>query len=128
MSAPGSIHRYNPGPNFSEAVGYGGVVYLAGQVALESAGGPIQDQIREVLLRLDECLAAAGSDRTRLLSALVILMDASYLPLFNELWSGWLPPGQAPARTTFVAALVSPDFLIEIAVTAAAPTSLPTGE
>jgi enamine deaminase RidA (YjgF/YER057c/UK114 family) len=60
---------------------------------------------------------------------LVLLTDASHLPLFNELWAEWLPPGHAPARTTFLASLVSPDFLIEIAVTAAIlPTSALRGE
>ena len=129
MPAPGAIHRHNVGPNFSEAVVHDGVVYLAGQVALENAGGAIREQVDEVLRRVDALLTDVSSGRDRLLSALVLLTNAADLPLFNEAWAEWLPPGEAPARTTFVTSLVSPDFLIEITVTAAVlPASASKGE
>jgi enamine deaminase RidA (YjgF/YER057c/UK114 family) len=121
------IQRYQSSPIFSEAVVHRGIVYLAGQVALDHEGGAIEDKVSEVLRRIDALLTRVNSDRRRLLSAVVLLTDAAHLSVFNQLWAKWLPDGQAPARTTFITSLVSPDFAVEVTVTAAAQLSLLDG-
>jgi enamine deaminase RidA (YjgF/YER057c/UK114 family) len=40
---------------------------------------------------------------------------------FNALWAEWLPEGCAPARVCVSAEMASPDYLLEIAFTAASP-------
>jgi enamine deaminase RidA (YjgF/YER057c/UK114 family) len=108
------IARFEPSELFSEVVGFAGLIYLSGQVAIENRGGPFERQAGEVLERLDRLIARAGGDRSRILSARVILTSADQLATFNELWSGWLPAGCAPARTTWIAGLTSSDFALEI--------------
>jgi enamine deaminase RidA (YjgF/YER057c/UK114 family) len=36
----------------------------------------------------------------------------------NKVWSAWLPEGGAPARACVEAVLASPDYLVEIMVSA----------
>ncbi len=37
----------------------------------------------------------------------------------NSVWDAWVPQGQTPARATGEAKLATPDYLVEIIVTAA---------
>ncbi|HYF16439.1 MAG TPA: Rid family hydrolase, partial [Ramlibacter sp.] len=67
------IERIECGPRMSQAVVAGGLVFLAGQVARQNQAGDVQEQAREVLARIDALLQAAGSDRSRLVSATVWL-------------------------------------------------------
>ncbi|RZF64764.1 RidA family protein [Sphingomonas populi] len=113
------IKRLASNPRMSGAVVHGGVVSLSGQVAIDHRGGAAADQIREVLERIDLLLAEAGTDRSRLLTANLYLTDIGSLPALNIAWDRWVVPGCAPTRTTIQTALASPDYALEIAVTAA---------
>ena len=117
------IQRIGRGPYaFSSIVVHGGTVYLAGQVpAPDDIGGPVRDQIRSVFGRVDELLAQAGTDRTRMLSVSVLLADIADFPVLNEEWDAWVDHDALPARATFQAALASPDIRVELVVTAALP-------
>lgn len=114
-----SIVRIDSGLLFSEAVNFGGVLHLSGQVAVDSAGQPFDVQIGEILSRIDTLLVRGESSRNRLLSAMVHLTSREHLDNLNRAWAEWLPAGEAPARTTVIAPLVAPEFLVEITVTAA---------
>lgn len=104
----------------SGAVVYGGVAALSGQVAIDNRGGAVVDQVVEVLARIDALLAEAGSDRSRLLTATILLADMSVMPVLNAAWDEWIVPGCAPTRTSIQAVLASPAYALEIVVTAAA--------
>ena len=39
-------------------------------------------------------------------------------PAMNEVWDAWVAPGNAPARATGEAKLATPDYLVEIIITA----------
>ena len=67
-----TIRRIEPAQRMSQAVVHGNTVYLAGQV---SEGEDVQAQTRGILARIDELLAAAGSDKSKILSATVWLVD-----------------------------------------------------
>lgn len=95
-----------------------GVVRLSGQIALNSVGMPIEEQTREVLGTIDALLAEAGTDRTRIVSAQVLLADIRDFDSFDEVWRTWVA-GQAPARTTAQARLGRSGWAIEITVVAA---------
>lgn len=111
------IERINPGPRMSEAVIYNGVAYLAGQVG--TPGASIPDQTRAVLAEVDRILALCGTDKSKLLTAQIWLSDISTFGQMNEVWDGWVVPGHTPARWTGEARLATPDYRVEIIVTAA---------
>jgi enamine deaminase RidA (YjgF/YER057c/UK114 family) len=113
------IRRLASNPRMSGAVVHGGFVSLSGQVAIDHRGGAVADQVREVLERIDLLLAEAGTDKSRLLTANLYLTDIASLPALNLAWDRWVAPGCAPTRTTIQAVLASPDYALEIAVTAA---------
>jgi enamine deaminase RidA (YjgF/YER057c/UK114 family) len=112
-----TITRLKPGPRMSEAVVHNGIVYLAGQVG--SPGDSVTDQTRTVLAEIDALLALAGSDKTRILKAQIWLADIADFAEMNAVWDAWVPQGNAPARATGEAKLATPDYKVEIIVTAA---------
>lgn len=114
-----TLRRLQTNSRMSMAVIHAGVVYLAGQVALNSIGRDARTQTREVLDRIDALLAEAGSSRDRLLSATIWLVDMADYDAMNADWDDWLPAGGAPARATVGSPLALPGLLVEIAVIAA---------
>lgn len=116
----GDICRIAANPRMSGAVVHAGVVYLSGQVAIDHRGGAVPDQVDEVLARIDALLEEAGSDRSRLLTATILLSDMSVMTVLNAAWDQWIVPGCAPTRTSIQAVLASPAYALEIVVTAAA--------
>jgi len=64
-------------------------------------------------------LAEAGSDKTRILAAQIILADIATRDEMNAVWSAWLDKAHLPARMCTGGALHSPTCLVEIMVTAA---------
>ena len=63
------IQRIEPGKRMSQAVTYGNMVYLAGQVASDTVGTGVTAQTQQILAQIDRLLAAAGSDKERILTA-----------------------------------------------------------
>lgn len=113
-----SITRIAPGPRMSRAVVHGNTVYLAGHVAKEPAGS-VRGQTAAILQAIEQRLAAAGSDKSKLLSASIWLADIDTFEEMNAVWDAWVDPRNPPARATVEARLASPDYLVEIAVIAA---------
>ncbi|MCS0493483.1 RidA family protein [Ancylobacter sp. MQZ15Z-1] len=111
-----SIKRIESGPRMSQAVVHGSTVYLAGQVA---AGDGVGAQTKAVLAQIDALLAAAGTDKSKLLSTTIYLADMATFAEMNAAWESWVSPGNTPARATVEAALATPDYKVEIVVTAA---------
>ncbi len=113
-----SIKRIKPGPRLSQAVVHGDTIYIAGQVA----GDTSQDatgQTRQILAEIDALLAAAGSDKTRLLWANVWIASMADFGAMNTAWEAWVPAGHTPARATVEAKLAAPHYKVEIAAVAA---------
>jgi enamine deaminase RidA (YjgF/YER057c/UK114 family) len=113
------IERLEIGPRMSQAVVHNGVVYLAGQVAADAQGAPVKEQTLNILQRIDKLLAAAGTDKTKLLSATIWLADMGTFAEMNSVWDKWEAEGATPARATVEAKLASPAYTVEIAVIAA---------
>ena len=113
-----SIKRLKPGPRMSQAVIHGSTVYLAGQVASDPAPD-VKKQTQQILAEIDALLAAAGTDKTKLLSANIWLADIRTFADMNSVWDGWVSPGNTPARATVEAKLAGPQYLVEIGVIAA---------
>jgi enamine deaminase RidA (YjgF/YER057c/UK114 family) len=115
----GSIARLDVGTRNSQAVVHNGVVYLSGQVGLDTAGQSAREQTLDILSRVDKLLERAGSNKALLLSATVWLASRDDFAQLNEVWEAWIPDGEPPARSTVVAEMASSDFKVEIAITAA---------
>ena len=111
-----TIKRIEPGARMSGAVVHGNTVYLAGQVG--HPGESVADQTREVLAQVDRLLAEVGTDKTRILTAQIWLADMADFAEMNAVWDAWVPQGHCPARATGEAKLATPDYKVEIIVTA----------
>lgn len=117
------IERHRSNQRMSQIVVHGGVVYLAGQVALDKPGASVREQTSDTLARIDTLLKEAGTDKSRLLTANIWLTDISTFDEMNSVWDAWVSPGNPPARATVEAALAGPKgtYSVEIMVTAALP-------
>ena len=110
------IKRIETGPRMSQAVVANGIVWLAGQVG--EPGASVADQTRVVLEQVDRLLVEAGTDKTRIVSAQVWLADMADFAEMNAVWDRWAPQGHTPARATGEAKLATPDYKVEVIVTA----------
>lgn len=105
-------------PFLRAATVHGGIVYVSGQVALDSPGASVRAQSEEIFARIDEILQEAGSDKHHLLKADVWLTDISTVGDFNEVWMEWLGEGDIPARACVESKFANPDWYVEVAVVA----------
>ena len=114
-----------PNPNLSPATKFGNLVFVSGQTGRHpttgEVGKDIREQTRNTLERIKTILTAAGTSLDHVLSAMVHLTRREDLAAYNEEYGKYFPTDK-PARTTVtVAALNSPDLLIEITVIAGIP-------
>ncbi len=113
-----TITRQRVGAKLSRIVSYNDIVYLCGQVANDYSAD-ITEQTRQVLARIDEHLAEAGTDKTKMLSVTVYIKNPDDIKSVNEVWNAWLSECEPPARTCVCALMANPDILVEMTVTAA---------
>lgn len=103
-------------PGRSRAVGHDGLVWT---VATASEKSPsMHAQTVSALQALDRNLAAAGSDKRRILSATVYIADMSRKAEMNEAWLAWVDPDHAPQRAC-IGVTLEGDDLVEIVACAA---------
>src|SRR5471030_3193961 len=114
-----TIQRFEAGPRMSQVVVHGDTVYLAGVVAKTAAGESVAKQTQEILSIIDGHLAKAGSDKSKLLTATIYITDMKNFAEMNAVWDGWVSAGNTPARATVEAKLASPQYSVEIMVSAA---------
>lgn len=112
-----SIRRIEPGPRMVQASVYNGVVYLAGQVG--APGKSVTEQTTAILAEIDRLLKEAGTDKSRLLQAIVWLADMADYNEMNAVWDAWVAAPYGPGRATVQAKMFSPDYRVEMIVTAA---------
>jgi len=113
------ITRINTGPRLSDVSIFNKVAYLAGQVPETTLDQGIQEQTAEVLAMIDQLLAQAGSNKSRILSCQIFLKDMAQIAQMNAVWEKWIPAGHTPSRATVQAVMANPKWGIEIVVTAA---------
>ena len=104
------------GKPYSQGVRYGDLLFVSGQVGLDSAGSLIEGleaQTRRVLDNLTAILEAGGSSRELVLKTTCFLTDVADTQRFNEIYREYFPSNQ-PARSTVVVADLSPGFLVEV--------------
>jgi 2-iminobutanoate/2-iminopropanoate deaminase len=109
-------------PNLSLATKFGNLLFVSGQTGRHPVTGElgkdVREQTRNVLERIKTILTAAGSSLDNVLTATTYLTRVQDVPAYNEEYAKYFPTNK-PARTTVtVAALNSPELVIEITVTA----------
>ena len=115
-----SITRNHTNQRMSQSVVHNGTVYLEGQVAQNAPGESVTAQTEDILKRIDELLAEAGSDKSNMLSVTIWLNSMDDFAEMNAVWDAWVPEGNAPARACVESPrLASPKFTVEIGVIAA---------
>jgi enamine deaminase RidA (YjgF/YER057c/UK114 family) len=120
-----SIIRNQVGPRMSASAICNNIVYLGGQVPLDTAHADIATQTQEVLDRVDRLLLEAGSDKSHILQCQIFLVDISDIGAMNLVWDAWISAGHAPPRATVQTALADPRWRIEVLVTAAIADNAP---
>ena len=112
-----TIQRIEAGPRMTQAVVHGNTVYLAGQVG--APGKSVAEQTSDILASVDRLLKQAGSDKSKLLQAIIWLADMKDFAEMNSVWDKWVDGSNTPARATGEAKLAAPEYTVEIIITAA---------
>lgn len=115
--APSAIGPY------SQAIRYGDLVFVSGQIPIDSATGQVLDggvavQTERVLQNVAAILQAAGSSLANVLKTTVYLKDLNDFVAMNETY-GMFFKTQPPARSTVQVARLPRDVRVEIDVVAA---------
>ena len=111
-NAPAAIGPY------SQAVAANGVLYTAGQIAIDPATGQmstgdVREQTEAVMRNLAAVITAAGATWTDVAKTTVYLHDMAAFPIVNEVYGRWL--GEArPARSTVQVSALPRGALVEI--------------
>ena len=114
-----NIVRIETNARASRVVVYNGMIFLTGATA-DDRSQDIRGQTKQALAKIEKFLAAAGADKSRLLSAQIWIKDiASDFAGMNEIWDAWTAPNAAPTRATAQCEMGAPEVLVEIIVTAA---------
>jgi len=115
------IRRIETNARSSRVVVYNGTVFLGGMTAGDRSQD-IKGQTAQVLKKIDDFLAQAGTDKTRLLTSQIWLKDISRdFQDMNEVWNAWTAPDNSPTRACVQSAMAAEDILVEIVVSAALP-------
>ncbi len=114
-----TIQRIQTNNRMSQAVVANGFIFLAGQVATDTALD-VAGQTRQILDKIDALLAETGSDKTKIVQATIWLADHKTFGDMNTVWDAWVPAGHAPARACVESALAFPPYTVEIGVVAVA--------
>jgi 2-iminobutanoate/2-iminopropanoate deaminase len=90
---------------YSQAIVWGGLVFLSGQIPIdpesgEIVGGEIEDQARQVFANLQAVLEEAGSSMAQVLKTTVYLTDLALFPRVNRVYAEHFSTDPAPARAT----------------------------
>jgi enamine deaminase RidA (YjgF/YER057c/UK114 family) len=104
-------------PTRSRAVVHDDLV-LTVAVAPDPVTSSMYEQSAKALARIDESLALCGSDKSRILSAIVYITDMKRKGEMNRAWDEWVDPKYPPMRAC-IGVDLEPPHIVEIVVTAA---------
>lgn len=111
-----TIERRHKGSRMSQIVVHGDTIYLAGQVG---EGKTVREQTESMLASVDRLLAEAGSSKSKILQAVIWLADMGDFADMNAVWDAWVDPENPPARACGEARLATPNYKVEVIITAA---------
>lgn len=93
---------------FSEAVEYGGVLYLSGQIGIDADGkfpdGGMAPQARQIMDNIKGVLAKHDLGMDRVIKCTIFLADMAEWQAFNEVYVSYFEDAKLPARSALAAA------------------------
>ncbi len=107
---------------YSQALLFGGVLYLSGQIAIDPGTntmvtGTIEQETKQVIENILNVLIAAGSSLDNVLKTTCYLADMADFQKFNKVYEEYFA-GSKPARSTVQAAYLPKGARVEIDVIA----------
>ncbi|MGH1366041.1 MAG: RidA family protein [Calditrichia bacterium] len=110
--APDPVGPYN------QAVCAGGMVYTAGQIAIDPStnqllDGSVEEQAHQVMKNLGAVLAAAGSSFDNVVKTTIFLKSMDDFAAVNAVYGTFFAEN-APARSTVEVSRLPKDVLVEI--------------
>ena len=115
-----------PAGHYSQAVVHGGLVFVAGQLAIDPArpdapAGDVEEQTERALRNVEAILRAAGASLSHVLSMTVYVTDIAHWPRVNAAYARVLGEHR-PARAVVPVKDLHHGFLVEIQAIAALPS------
>ena len=105
---------------YSQAVKAGDVLYLSGQIALDSETGELnneslEDEVKQVFENLSQVLESAGATVEDIVRVDIFMIDIGQFGLVNEIYETWLGEAEVkPARQTVEVSALPKGALIEV--------------
>jgi len=112
--APAPVGPYN------QAIAAQGLLFVAGQIALDPqtgeivGAGDVVAQTRRVMANLEAILKAAGTDWSKVVKTTVFLKDLGDFGAVNGVYANYFDEATAPARACVEVARLPKDVLVEI--------------
>lgn len=108
---------------YSQAVRIGDIVFVSGQIPLDSESGQmisstIEEETHQVMINLRSILEEAGMDLSNVVKTTIFLKTMSDFAKVNEVYASYFK-GDYPARETVAVAGLPKDARVEISVVAA---------
>lgn len=113
------IHRINPTRRWSEITVFNGIANFVEVPECEGITD-IEGQVEQVFKQAEDMLALIGSNKSRILTVTIYITDFANVDRLNAVWDNWFDEGTAPSRACVKVELADPDWLVEMAFTAAA--------
>lgn len=110
---------------YSVGVEAGGFVYTAGQIGIDPATGELVEggvaaETRQILINIQNILAAAGTDMENVLKTTVFLRDMNDFAAMNNVYAEFFTHNP-PARSTIAVAGLPKNVAVEIETVAIKP-------
>ena len=86
-------------------------------VAPDPVSASMYEQSAKALARIDESLALCGTDKSKILSAIVYITDIKRKGEMNRAWDEWVDTKNPPMRAC-IGVDLEPPHIVEIVVTA----------
>lgn len=107
---------------YSQAVKYGNVVYVSGQIAIDPVTGELDlvnlnQETHRVMSNLKAVLKAAGADFSTIIKTSIFLSDMALFAEVNAIYASYFE-GDFPARETVAVAGLPKGVNVEISVIA----------
>src|SRR5687767_10752305 len=104
---------------YSQAIQAGNMVFISGQIAIQSSTGKIlskgtiEEETRQVMENIGEILKAAGLNFSHVVKSSIFLKDMGNFPKVNEVYGTHFSQ-QPPARETVEVSRLPKDVNVEI--------------
>lgn len=115
MTAITRIGQSKYSPTRGRIVVHGGLLTTVATASVKSAS--VYEQARDALTIVDNNLAEAGTDKSRVTMVMVYVANIADKPEFNRAWDEWVDRDNLPVRACLGVDLEGDD-LVELVVTA----------